>query len=673
MRIQEILTTILRGGELGDKLAGAHCSLDEIDWGSGKSVDVVQPVRVGVLATQASKSGRSAFPKKSELSNPTERGRLLHFFLNHELLAIESMAYTLLRFPDAPLEFRQGVFRTLQDEQRHLQLYLTRMRDLGVDLGVAPLNLYFWKTMKSMQSPLDFVVRMSLTFEQANLDFALEYARLIEQEHGDPVTAQLLLTVHDDEVKHVAHGLKWFNLMRGSALALDVQLMSASDSEWDSYRRLLPFPLTPRRARGGRFFSADSRIQAGFSQDFVERLRIAGGSRGRVPDYFFFNPQCEIEGELTTLPKTLQTKISDLAPLMVWFTQEDDVLELPGTPSLEWQKKIFELKGELPEFVTSVEETKRFVAFDELKPWGWGRSAWKKLELIKDKTRRPPSFDARLHSDQLFSKAWWKKELSLAGMSPGWVIDGNHTYQDWKQKISNDSKNAVVKYLAKAAMGTSGRGHFILESTALPKALPEGTWVIEPYYEKVIDFSTQYELMRDGRLKTWEPRFFATDTRFQYRGSYVGNWGYHSSREAEFQVLQSSKAVLRKSHQKVVEILSQQNYCGPFGIDSMICRDPAGVLSVVPVIEVNARYTMGRVALELEAALRRHHALVQGFWFFINHRDLEKFGVGSFAEALSKFEKKFGSESVIPTTLDSSKETWTVLILNVSEYHDLMF
>lgn len=47
----------------------------------------------------------------------TVRGRLPHFFANHELLATEIMALARLRFPDAPAAVRGGVWQTLKDEQ----------------------------------------------------------------------------------------------------------------------------------------------------------------------------------------------------------------------------------------------------------------------------------------------------------------------------------------------------------------------------------------------------------------------------------------------------------------------------------------------------------------------------------------------------------------------------
>jgi hypothetical protein len=72
-------------------------------------------------------SGKSDFPGVHRLEREQERGRLLHFFANHELLATELMALALLRFPDAPAAFRRGVFQTLKDEQMHTRLYMQRM------------------------------------------------------------------------------------------------------------------------------------------------------------------------------------------------------------------------------------------------------------------------------------------------------------------------------------------------------------------------------------------------------------------------------------------------------------------------------------------------------------------------------------------------------------------
>src|SRR4051794_30057830 len=127
------------------------------------------PGRPPELLFKPQGSSHADFPGLHRLETEPERGRLLHFFANHELLATELMALVLLRFPDAPPPFRLGVLRTLKDEQLHTRLYLHRMRQCGVHFGELPVSGYFWRSVSPMESPMDYVAGLSLTFEQANL------------------------------------------------------------------------------------------------------------------------------------------------------------------------------------------------------------------------------------------------------------------------------------------------------------------------------------------------------------------------------------------------------------------------------------------------------------------------------------------------------------------------
>src|SRR5258706_2031825 len=145
------------------------------------------PGRPGELRFKTHGSGPADFPGLHRLERAGERGRLLHFFANHELLATELMALALLRFPDAPAAFRRGVFQTLKDEQRHTSLYMQRMRECGLRFGELPVSGYFWRAVSAMENPLDYVASLSLTFEQANLDFCRHFAGSFEAV-GDEVT-----------------------------------------------------------------------------------------------------------------------------------------------------------------------------------------------------------------------------------------------------------------------------------------------------------------------------------------------------------------------------------------------------------------------------------------------------------------------------------------------------
>ena len=86
---------------------------------------------------------------------------------NHELLAAELMALVLLKFPDAPKEYRAGVYEAMREEQMHTLMYLRRMKECGIQFGELPVNDYFWRLVSPMKSPMEFVTRLNLTFEQA--------------------------------------------------------------------------------------------------------------------------------------------------------------------------------------------------------------------------------------------------------------------------------------------------------------------------------------------------------------------------------------------------------------------------------------------------------------------------------------------------------------------------
>ena len=58
------------------------------------------------------------------------------------------------------------------DEQRHFRMYMDRAEHWGVGLGEVGTGTFFWDTVSELSSPVDFLAALSLTYEQANLDFS---------------------------------------------------------------------------------------------------------------------------------------------------------------------------------------------------------------------------------------------------------------------------------------------------------------------------------------------------------------------------------------------------------------------------------------------------------------------------------------------------------------------
>ena len=201
------------------------------------------------------------FPRSASFHLEEKRGLALHFFANHELLAIEMMAAALLLYPDTSKEmilFKKGLIKTIQDEQKHLKLYIHRMKDFGIELGDFPLNDFFWRSMDKLKTPSHFYSAMAMTFESANLDFAQFYEKAFVDVE-DFETAKIMHIVFEDEISHVALGAHWLNQWRG-----DKNL-------WSYFVSHLPGVMTPARSKGIHF-DRSSRVKAGLDQEFLDQL-----------------------------------------------------------------------------------------------------------------------------------------------------------------------------------------------------------------------------------------------------------------------------------------------------------------------------------------------------------------------------------------------------------------
>jgi len=210
--------------------------------------------------------GREArVPPLAGFRDPNQRARIIHALANHELQAIELFAWALLAYPDAPLAFRRGLVAILADEQRHLELYRGRLAALKTQFGDHPVTGHFWNKLDDFVGPLELVCAMGLTFENANLDFAGDYAEAARA-CGDTETAAVLERVHADEISHVHFAWVWLGKL------------APDQSPWSAYLAHVRPPLGPSRARGARM-DIDARRRAGLDDEFIANLAAASAKR----------------------------------------------------------------------------------------------------------------------------------------------------------------------------------------------------------------------------------------------------------------------------------------------------------------------------------------------------------------------------------------------------------
>lgn len=644
MELGEFARRVLFATTLEEKL---QCPDEITDERPGPALTTPQfPGRPGELQFKPHGSSRAEFPGLHHLEQQRERGRLLHFFANHELLATELMALVLLKFPDAPAAFRKGVLQTLKDEQEHTRLYIERMKACGITFGELPVSGYFWRCVAPMENPIDYVAGLCLTFEQANLDFARHFARGFE-EVGDADTAKLLGRIYRDEIGHVAYGLKWFRRWK-----------NPNESDWAAFCRTLRFPLSPQRAKGFSL-NVEGRLAAGLDPHFIAELDVYSQSKGRTPSVFVFNPFAEghiAEGRGFNPTKHQAQLARDVENLPQFLCRQDDIVLVKQRPSVEFLSGIKQAGFPLPEFVEmgkpltrpsdtlspsdgerdGVRGIRELAArkLGRLRPWAWSPDSLEMLApLLPNVSAEQRTAEQRFNPGiaRLYSKAWSAELLRkfLASQSaighrpsaiPDWLCSENEvgvavdSLEHALTAIASIRKRGHHKIIVKQAIGLAGSNAIRLFEPELleahrrwmTKTLASGQQlVVEPWLERLVDFSVQLEMTSDG-LKVCGYTGLLNDAK----GQFQGNWAesHHHTRIAARVVAQFREPldISRRLLQLYADIVSlveaelrRADYLGPLGIDAFVYRDANSQARLKPIVEVNPRYTMGRLTVEL--------------------------------------------------------------------------
>jgi uncharacterized ferritin-like protein (DUF455 family) len=652
MELRELAERVLFATTLAEKL---HCPELITDERPGEAMgSPAMPGRPKELVFKPTGTARGEFPGTQHLEKERERGRLLHFFANHELLATELMALVLLRFPDAPAAFRKGVLETLKDEQEHTRLYVERMKACGIAFGELPVSGYFWRAVSGMESPMDYVAGLSLTFEQANLDFARHFSDCLAQV-GDGDSAKLLQKIYRDEIGHVAYGLKWFRRWK-----------NPGQSDWEAFCQHLKFPLSPSRAKG-LSLNVEGRRAAGLPMDFIEHLNVFSQSKGRTPSVFVFNPLAEARmthGKSFSPTKHQAQLVRDLCNLPQFLCRQDDIVIVEKRPSVHFLSEIKVAGLTLPEFAEDVSSlTDRKLG--GLRPWAWGPDSvdiFKPLFAQVTANQRPADLCFNERIATLYTKAWsaafLRKALSRFDPEPwlspereaGVPVDSMAAGLD---VIASIRARGHHKVILKKSLGLAGSNALRLfepeigenQKRWMANVVASGHQiVVEPWLERELDFSVQLEMTTAG-LKLCGYTGLLNDAK----GQFLGNWAepkHERKLPAAVPTLVNLRPVVGHKLQRLYESifaalemeLRAVSFLGPLGIDAFIYRDAAGDRRLKPIVEINPRYTMGRVTLEL---MKNAAQGSTGLFRLLNHAALRAAGCDDFVSFARKLQEQF--------------------------------
>lgn len=176
--------------------------------------------------------------------------------------------------------------------------------------------------------------------------------------------------------------------------------------------------------------------------------------------------------------------------------------------------------------------------------------------------------------------------------------------------------------VAKAQLSHAGRNRLWLDGTQLNdrqsgwlrKRLPGGVY-IEPVVERLCDAGLQFEIRTaDGEA---EVRFLGvTELLTDKAGRYLGSVLHTDSSWYTLwsQAIEHGAVVCRHAAAK--------GYFGPIGIDCFRFRLPSGQTALRVCNDINARFTMGRLALQLRRFLRPGET---GVWAHVRSKSFSAF------------------------------------------------
>ena len=259
---------------------------------------------------------------------------------------------------------------------------------------------------------------------------------------------------------------------------------------------------------------------------------------------------------------------------------------------------------------------------DQLMSLGW----WKaKEELPKGGTLSEKQADSRGELEvwgASLAVADWAEKNRLAYKTPDLptvrkvhskVYSFSHTPKLPSSKLISN-KSELEEWLSdykgpkvlKSAFGVAARGHLILPEHDGPSSRKilgfcEQQWkhkqevIGEPWVERVLDFSTQWEITATQQIHFIGAAQLENDQHGCYLRTHVG------SNTPLFQSYANALEQHKTAAHQLLQRIADEGYYGPIGVDAMLYKDPTtGQESLRPVVEVNTRQTMSLVAIKIQ-------------------------------------------------------------------------
>lgn len=335
---------------------------------------------------------------------------------------------------------------------------------------------------------------------------------------------------------------------------------------------------------------------------------------------YYFNPTCELavaNGSFSYQPPLLlQEMESDLSILPFIFGTENDIVLTENLPTSGFIQKLKDAGFDLPRFCSLAElEALPDGSFDAIYPWGWSPAAHFKMKNLKEKCaarfKEYPVYNWRDEHKLLFERATSLDFLNemLNNNPPDWFIRkeivGKKITCCEEIELLLDKHSPLV---LKAPMSSSGRGIQIIRKTKLNTSnkqwisgvLKQQNYLIaEPFLEKLIDLSFQFEILPDSEVAYLGFSVFETNTNGQYRGTLIHPDLRKVPDTDVSELMEMINATAKIIYNALRKSIYATRHRGFLGVDALIFKYQKGLM-MQPCIEINSRMNMGVLTIFLE-------------------------------------------------------------------------
>jgi len=259
--LTEAAVAVLTTADASEKAATSRAVAATWRDGSNDAIGVAQPPDRPARPARPELRRPGDMPKRGAGQSAAGRIALLHAISHIELNAIDLAWDIVARFAgrDLPRAFYDDWVQVADEEAKHFTLLSGRLAMLGAAYGDLPAHDGLWEAAEATAH--DLLARLAvvpLVLEARGLDVTPTMIARMKR-FGDDETAAVLTTIYDDEIGHVATGMRWFAFeceRRGAAPEPTWRALVAAH-----FKGAIKPP-----------FNDDARAQAGMAQSFYAAL-----------------------------------------------------------------------------------------------------------------------------------------------------------------------------------------------------------------------------------------------------------------------------------------------------------------------------------------------------------------------------------------------------------------